>query len=58
MDGGHLRFTFDALPPGRYVLSLTAIAHVGVEACEGFTACEAPIYLYDTNTLSTTVVIE
>jgi hypothetical protein len=45
MDGGHLRFTLDALPPGRYVLSLSGIAHAGVEACEGFTACEAPLYL-------------
>jgi hypothetical protein len=31
---------------------------VGVEACEGFTACEAPLYLNGGNTVSASVVIE
>lgn len=58
MDGGHLRFTLGALPPGRYVLSVTGTARVGVEACEGFTACEAPLYLNGGSTVSASVVIE
>jgi hypothetical protein len=56
VDGRHLRFTLGALPPGRYVLSLTGgTAHVGVESCEGFTACEAPLLL---NGILASVVIE
>ncbi|WP_375766220.1 hypothetical protein NR798_31580 [Archangium gephyra] len=56
VEGAHMRFTLGALPPGRYVLSLTeGTAHVGVESCEGFTACEAPLFL---NGISASVVIE
>jgi hypothetical protein len=58
MASGHLRFTLGALPPGRYVLNVTGTAHVGVEACEGFTACEAPLYLNGGSTVSASVVIE
>lgn len=58
VDAGHLRFTLGALPPGRYVMSLAGKAYVGVEACEGFTACEAPLYLYSGGTASASVVIE
>ena len=54
----HLLFTPDPLPPGRYTLRMSATAYPGVEACEGFISCEAPLPLEGPSAVSTTVVIE
>ncbi|WP_143195967.1 hypothetical protein [Archangium sp. Cb G35] len=54
VQGNHVRFTLPALRPGRYRLLLTGQVTMGVEACEGFSSCEAEF----TNLVEAPIVIE
>lgn len=40
-DGNHIRFTLPTMTAGQYRLRVYASARAGVEACEGFTSCDA-----------------
>ncbi|MFL5354829.1 hypothetical protein [Archangium sp.] len=41
VEGNHVRFTLPAMSAGQYRLSVYGTARAGVEACEGFTSCDA-----------------
>lgn len=41
LEGNHLRFTLPPMAAGQYRLRVGAEGKAGVEACEGFTSCDA-----------------
>jgi hypothetical protein len=41
VEGNHIRFTLPPLKAGPYKLSVFGSGNVGVDACEGFSSCEA-----------------
>jgi hypothetical protein len=57
-QGNHIHVKFSPTPAGRYVLTAMGTAKVGVEACEGFSTCEAPLLLYSPNDISLPVTLE
>ncbi|WP_257460685.1 peptidase associated/transthyretin-like domain-containing protein [Archangium lipolyticum] len=54
VEGSHLRFTLPQVRPGRYVVSVYGQGNAGVEACDGFIACDALV----SERVEVTVVVE
>lgn len=57
-EGHHLYVTFAPVAAGRYVLTASGRVNAGVEACEGFSTCEAPSLLYNSRAVTVPVLFE
>jgi hypothetical protein len=57
VEGHHLCIKLGLLPPGRHVLTTIGTIHANVEACEGFRACEAPLFV-NLAKVATLVILE
>ncbi|MFE8602529.1 hypothetical protein [Archangium violaceum] len=44
LEGNHIRFTVPLVQKGQYILSVYGRGNIGVEVCEGFSACIATMY--------------
>lgn len=58
VQGHHVFLTFVPTAPGRYVLTASGTVMVGVEVCEGFSTCNAPLQLYGSRQVSMPLTLE